>query len=99
MRILARNFSARTGEIDIVALDDGQVAFVEVRARNNPRYAGAAASVDRHKQRRLLRTAQCFLQQHPELASLPCRFDVITFEPRQSGAEPRMQWIRGAFTA
>ncbi len=99
MRILARNFRGKTGEIDIVALDDGQLAFIEVRARTNPRYAGAAASVDRRKQRRLLRTAALFLQQHPGLAALPCRFDVITFEPPQSGAEPRLQWIRGAFTA
>ena len=99
MRILARNFGGRGGEIDIVALDAGQLAFIEVRARSNPRFAGAAASVDRRKQRRLLVTAQLFLQRHPTLAALPCRFDVIAFEPPQSGAEPQMRWIRGAFTA
>lgn len=99
LRIVARNFRGKTGEIDIIALDDCQLAFIEVRSRTNPRYASAAASVDSHKQRRLLRTAQLFLQQHPDLAALPCRFDVITFEPPQSGAEPRIQWIRGAFTA
>lgn len=99
MQVLARNFGSRAGEIDIVALDAGQLAFIEVRARSNARFAGAAASVDRRKQRRLLLTAQLFLQQHPALATLPCRFDVIAFEPPQSGAEPRMRWIRGAFTA
>jgi putative endonuclease len=99
MRILARNFGGRSGEIDIVALDAGQLAFIEVRARSNPRFSGAAASVDHRKQRRLLMTAQLFLQRHPTLANLPCRFDVIAFEPPQSGTEPRMRWIRGAFTA
>jgi putative endonuclease len=99
MQVLARNFGGRFGEIDIVALDAGQLAFIEVRGRSNPRFAGAAASVDRRKQQRLLKTAQLFLQRHPALATLPCRFDVIAFEPPQSGAEPRMRWIRGAFTA
>ena len=99
MQILARNFRGKTGEVDIVALDGGQLTFIEVRSRTNPRFATAAASVDWRKQRRLLRTAQLFLQRHPALAKLPCRFDVIAFEPPQSGAEPRMRWIRGAFTA
>ena len=49
--------------------------------------------------RRILRTAQLYLLRHPELACLPCRFDVIAFEPRQSGNSLRIRWIPGAFTA
>ncbi len=97
--LVARNFRGRTGEIDIIIRDGAHLVFVEVRARSNPRFASAAASVDRRKQQRLLRTAQLFLRAHPELAQLPCRFDVITFDPPQSGAEPGIRWIRGAFTA
>jgi putative endonuclease len=55
--------------------------------------------VDRRKQQRILRTAQLFLQCHPTLARMPCRFDVIAFEPRQSATSPEIHWIRGAFTA
>ncbi len=97
--VVTRNFRGRTGELDIVARDGEYLVFLEVRARGNRRFAGAAASVDRRKQQRLLRTAQLFLKQHPELADLPCRFDVIAFEPPQSGTEPEIHWIRGAFTA
>ena len=97
--LVARNFRGKTGEIDIIARDGEHLVFVEVRARSNPRYASAAASVDRRKQQRLLRTAHLFLRAHPELAALPCRFDVITFDPPQSGTEPGIRWIRGAFTA
>ena len=99
LHILARNFSAKTGEIDIIALDGEYLVFLEVRARSNPYYLSAAASVDRRKQGRILRTAQIFLQRYKQWAHLPCRFDVIAFEPRQSGSGLSSNWIRSAFTA
>ena len=99
LRILVRNFSAKTGEIDIIALEGNTLVFLEVRARSNPRFLSAAASVDRRKQLRILRTAQLFLQRHKQWAHLPCRFDVIAYEPRQSSLGETGQWIRAAFTA
>ena len=98
LRVLARNFRARAGEIDIIALEGETLVFVEVRARSNPAYASAAASVDLRKQRKLLATAQNFLKRHPGWRERPCRFDVIAFEPRQSATELTPNWIRGAFT-
>lgn len=98
-RVLERNFLTRTGEIDIVALDAGCLVFVEVRSRGNPRFCGAAASVDRRKRERLIRSARLYLQARPRWRDLPCRFDVIAFEPPQSEAAPAPRWIRGAFTA
>ena len=98
LRIIARNFSAKTGEIDIIALDGNTLVFVEVRARSNPYFLSAVASVDRRKQQRIIRTAQVFLQRNRQLSNLPCRFDVIAFKPRQSTLEASSQWIRSAFT-
>jgi len=99
MHLLAQNFRGKTGEIDIIARDREHLVFFEVRARSNRNYSTAAGSVDRRKQQRIMRTAQLFLQRHPELARLPCRFDVIAFEPRQSGIHLEIRWIPGAFTA
>lgn len=99
LRLLERNFRGKTGEIDIVALDGAQLVFVEVRARSNRFYTSAAGSIDTGKQRRIVRTAQLFLQCRPQWSNMPCRFDVVTFEPPQSGSTPRINWIRSAFTA
>jgi putative endonuclease len=99
MHLLARNFRGKTGEIDIIARDGEHLVFLEVRARSNRAFNSAAGSVDRRKQQRIVRTAQLFLQRHPELADLPCRFDVIAFEPRQSGSSLDIHWIPAAFTA
>ena len=99
LQLLQRNFQRKTGEIDIIARDGDHLVFIEVRSRSNPRYSSAAASVDRRKQQRIARTAQLYLQQYPCAAKLPCRFDVVAFEPRQSPADEGINWIRGAFFA
>lgn len=98
LTIVDRNYRCRCGEIDIIARHGQCLIFVEVRSRRNPRFASAAASVDLRKQRKLIKTAQFYLQQHPGLSTNSCRFDVIAFEPRQSRTEPAPTWIPGAFT-
>ena len=100
LHIINRNFSRKTGEIDIIALDKKCLVFLEVRVRSHRSYAGAAASVDRRKQQRIIRTAQLYLRANPQWANSPCRFDVIAFEPRQCNHETTAaNWIRAAFTA
>ncbi len=101
LRLLARNASARGGEIDLVMLEPapepGVVVFVEVRYRASAGYGGGAASVDARKRRKLVLAARVHLARHPRLASLPCRFDVVDAagDPRA----PRLDWIRDAFRA
>ena len=98
LTITGRNYRCKMGEIDLVALDGTTLVFVEVRARSRSRFATAAASVDHRKRHRLLRAAQHYLRCHPQAAVMPCRFDVIAIEPRQSLADTNVRWIRAAFT-
>lgn len=97
MRILATNLRCRAGEIDLVAREGGLLLFIEVRERRNPSFGGAAASVNRAKQARLIRAARHFLPRLVRLhfggAAPACRFDVVAFDTDQ----PR--WIRDAFGA
>lgn len=51
--IIARNARYREGELDLVARERDVLVFVEVRMRSGSAYGGAAASLDRFKQRRL----------------------------------------------
>ncbi|MEJ2059666.1 MAG: YraN family protein [Gammaproteobacteria bacterium] len=90
LRLLTRNYRTRQGEIDLVMSDGEQVVFVEVRQRRNPRYGGAAVSVDSAKQARLRAAALHYLQHHAPQAA--ARFDVIAFSDR---SEP--EWVRDAF--
>jgi putative endonuclease len=66
--------------------------FVEVRLRISGAYGGAAASVDRFKQKRLQRAAQHWLLAHYGERWPPCRFDVVAV-----AADGTIEWIRDAF--
>lgn len=76
--ILERNFTAKVGEIDLVARDRDEVVFVEVRARSSRGHGGAAASVVPAKRRRLARAASLWLQARGWDG--PCRFDVVAVD-------------------
>lgn len=91
LRILARNYRTRQGEVDVIAREGATLVFVEVRARRSAAFGGAAESVDGLKQRRIAAAARHYLGR---LGSEPaCRFDVIAWQ----GASAEPAWIRGAF--
>lgn len=109
-QILLRNFRRRSGELDIIALQNNTVLVVEVRLRSRTDYGGAAASVDAIKQRKIIRTTEQLLQMHRDLARRPVRFDVVVVMPTPSSLSSpdaptdssgawQVEWIRHAFEA
>jgi putative endonuclease len=96
-QVLLRNFRRRTGELDLVALEGGVLVIVEVRMRSRRDFGGAAGSVDRFKQAKIIRTARQLLQSNKAFAMLPVRFDVAVVSPGEH--EWRIEWIRHAFEA
>ena len=90
LRILARNWRCRMGEIDLVAADAGTVVFAEVRARASRSFGGAAESIDRAKRRKLIAAAGLFLS--ARRLDAPCRFDALLLD-----GEGAIEWIRDAF--
>ncbi|UAW99972.1 YraN family protein [Halopseudomonas nanhaiensis] len=97
MRLLARNYRCKQGELDLVMRDADTVVFVEVRYRRRNQWGSAVETVDWRKQKRLIAAAHHYLLTHPHLADQPCRFDVIAAEgnPADPGS---YRWIREAFT-
>lgn len=91
--VLERQVRFREGELDLVCRDGHTLVFVEVRLRRNPRFGGAAASVDRAKQQRLVRAAQHYLLNHWGSRFPACRFDVVSLD-----ADGTIEWHRDAFT-
>jgi putative endonuclease len=91
LQLVARNWRCRFGEIDLVMQDGATLVFIEVRLRSRGDFGGAAASVTRAKQKKLLATARQYLAGLPEVP--PCRFDVIAMTDK--AAEP--EWLQNAF--
>lgn len=89
---VSRNYRCRGGEIDLIMHQGQTLVFVEVRYRANSSHGGAASSVTRAKQRKIVLAARHYLKQHAiNEAHQACRFDVIAFE----GDQP--DWIQNAF--
>jgi putative endonuclease len=63
LRVLARNWRCRYGELDVIAVDDTSriVVFVEVKTRTSDRFGGVAQAVTPDKVRRLRRLAGLWL--------------------------------------
>lgn len=95
LRLVCRNYRTPGrggGEIDLIVRDrDGTLVFVEVRRRKSSSHGGAAASVGRSKQARIVLAARHYLLRVHTLP--PCRFDVIEVTPEGC------HWLPAAFDA
>lgn len=97
LKLLARNYTTRYGELDLVMLDHHDIVFVEVRYRKSASHGDASASVTPGKQSRLIRAAEQWLACHPQHAQRACRFDVVSYDGLANAI--RREWLRGAFEA
>ena len=92
LRLLARNYRCRRGEIDLIMQDGECLVFVEVRYRKHDTFGSAAETVSSAKRARIITTASYFLQR--QRSEPPCRFDVVAIG---GGTPHRVEWIRDAF--
>ncbi|WP_352339279.1 YraN family protein [Psychrobacter sp. 16-MNA-CIBAN-0192] len=110
LTLIARNWQQpNIGELDLVMLEQGKswstLVFIEVRQRVRSGFGDAALTVTPAKQRKIIKTAQCFLQQHPHYADYECRFDVIAYNTQRTDnaktyyqtEKYQPEWIKGAF--
>jgi len=96
LKKLARNFSCKTGEIDLIMVDaDRTIVFVEVRTKSDERFAPAEASITFAKKAKLLRTARYFLATH-KIEDRPYRFDIVIIILSQTGRE-QIRHYKNAF--
>lgn len=87
------------GELDVIALDAGTLAFVEVKAGRSGAQAGPEApalAVGRRKQQRLRTLARAWLASNRPPPHGAIRFDVVAVSFDRRGAAT-VDWIRNAF--
>ena len=95
-RIEARNFRCRFGEIDIIARRGRYLVFVEVKQRQDRRFAEAREYVTGRKQARILAAARLYLAQNE--TDLQPRFDVIEVYGGE-GERTKIVHLENAFEA
>ena len=75
-QILERNFYCRQGEIDIIAKDNQEIVFIEVKTRTSINFGKPAESINEIKQKHMYKAAKYFLYKTKRLDDF-IRFDVI----------------------
>jgi len=92
LKLLASNYRCKYGEIDLVMQDKDQWVFVEVRYRKTESHGSAAATVNRQKQQKIIRSAKHYLIAQNQYDKISCRFDVVALNNS-------IEWIPNAFLA
>ena len=95
MRILARNWRCRYGEIDLIAHETATdtVVFVEVKSRTGDGFGGLAEAVTPQKVRRIRRLAGLWLREQ-ESWWAGVRIDVIGVRIGRQ-REPQLHHLKG----
>ncbi|PZQ47705.1 MAG: YraN family protein [Micavibrio aeruginosavorus] len=77
-KILARRYKSSVGEIDLIALDDPYLVFVEVKARQS--VEDALHAITPKMRSRIHEAAGHFIAANPAYADFPMRVDVMAVQ-------------------
>ncbi len=91
-RIVARNFTCKTGEIDLICLDSGYLVFVEVKARQGGNMGWPLENVTPDKITHIIRAAQWYMLTKRYTGDV--RFDIVCVDT----ARDKVEHIVNAFT-
>ena len=98
LKTVARNYHSRAGEIDLIMLEKSNLCFIEVKYRRNADFGGAAYSIPKSKQEKIIKTALSFISHQPKFGKYSMRFDALLIEPGLRQAN-EVNWIKDAFSA
>ncbi len=82
-----------TGEIDLIALDEDVLCFVEVKTRSSDDFASPLAAVDLRKQRQIIRTAKVYRKIF-RLNNIKFRYDVVSIVLVEN-SRPKIELFKG----
>ncbi len=93
--IRERNYRTRNGEIDIIAVKDEALVFVEVRAKTGKAFGSAEESITERKKKRLVALAEAYLSDTGEQPD-SCRIDIIAIKLGANGKMISLNVIENA---
>lgn len=74
--ILERNFVSKLGEIDIIAREDNEYIFIEVKTRSSKKYGIPVEAVNRDKIKHIINVSKFYILQN-NLQNKFIRYDII----------------------
>jgi len=93
--ILDRNYRFMRGELDIVALDDPFIVFVEVKTRRSETFGRPEQHLKPAQKKKLYETAGFWLHER-RMEGMPVRFDIVAILEKP-GVEAELTHFKFAF--
>lgn len=75
--IIEKNFRCKIGEIDIIAIKDGYLVFIEVKTRSSLKFGFPEEAVGQRKIYKISRVGELYSLLHPECPK-KLRIDVVS---------------------
>ena len=91
--ILERHYRKGHKEVDIIALDHGELAVIEVKTRTSEERFAAEQAVDHRKRQNIIRVANNYVRRYHRTE--PLRFDIIAIVG--SGVNAEIRHTKDAF--
>ena len=93
--IISTNYRCKYGEIDIIAKDDYQIVFIEVRTKKGRAFGIPEESVSPRKQSKMVSSAQAYIQEK-RLENSDWRIDVVAIAIDSKDKVRRIDVIQNA---
>lgn len=91
--ILEKNFKKRYGEIDIVALDNDVLVFIEVKTRTSNQFGSPLEAITPWKLQVVIRSAQYYKLTHKNLPDL-MRIDAVSVQLSPDGKMEDIELVK-----
>lgn len=93
--ILQTNYKNKIGEIDIIAMQNDVIVFIEVKTRSSFKFGLPREAINIYKQKKIINTATCYLKQKGLYDKTLVRFDCI--EVNDLNNNPHIEHIENIF--
>ena len=94
-QLIEENFWSRYGEIDLIAYEDDELVFIEVKSVTRSSLINPKQNINYLKKKHLERVARYYLLTEAT-EGLSCRFDIIAISKVKADC-PKIELIRNAF--
>jgi putative endonuclease len=93
--VIVQNYYTEYGEIDLVALRDDRIHFVEVKTRRTQIFGNPEESITIRKLSHMVDSAQAYLLTHPEFEG-DWQIDVISIQLFEGDRPPEIRFFENA---
>ena len=92
-RILEQNFRSKFGEIDIIAQNDNDLVFIEVKTRWSKSFGPPEEAITPWKIRRIIKAGEYYKLLHPETPEA-LRIDAVAVDLSSEGKIERVEILK-----